>query len=268
MYLDYAENQASRQIPMRMADWVAKLDAFLQFNEYEVLNNAGKVSHEVAKQLAETEYDAFRVAQDRDYDRRLRARGAAADAGTRRASEAVTVGAPQTTRTGSSRATPQCATRSPACSRRAGCAGGAGGAARHHDGGPGAAILAEQQADGHWEGPDRFYTAKYRGTVWTLLILAELGADGADERVQAGCEAVLRDAQDPQSGGFSHKRGKKAGGGLHSLRHPLPHRQPRLQPRPLGHARRPARAAGHRLDHHLPALRRRRGRGAHRLALR
>jgi hypothetical protein len=48
MYLDYAENQAARQIPMKMADWVAKLDAFLQFNEYEVLTNAGKVSAEVA----------------------------------------------------------------------------------------------------------------------------------------------------------------------------------------------------------------------------
>jgi hypothetical protein len=52
MYLDYAENQAARQIPMKMADWVAKLDAFLQFNEYEVLANAGKVSADVAKRLA------------------------------------------------------------------------------------------------------------------------------------------------------------------------------------------------------------------------
>ena len=45
-------------------------------------------------------------------------------------------------------------------------------------------ILAAQLEDGHWEGRDRFYTAKYRGTVWQLLILAELGADGADERVR------------------------------------------------------------------------------------
>ena len=67
MYLDYAENQAARQRPMRMADWAEKLDAFLHFNEYEVLADAGRVSHEVARQLAETEYDAFRVAQDRDY---------------------------------------------------------------------------------------------------------------------------------------------------------------------------------------------------------
>jgi hypothetical protein len=51
--------------------------------------------------------------------------------------------------------------------------------------GPVPAILAAQQADGHWEGPDRFYTAKYSGTVWSLLILAELGADGADPRVRA-----------------------------------------------------------------------------------
>jgi hypothetical protein len=65
MYLDYAENQASRQIPMRMVDWVQKLDAFLQFNEYDVLTNAGKVSHEVAQKLAEEQYRAFRVIQDR-----------------------------------------------------------------------------------------------------------------------------------------------------------------------------------------------------------
>ena len=82
--------------------------------------------------------------------------------------------------------------------------------------GPVPRILAAQQADGHWEGPDRFYTAKYRGTVWQLIILAELGADGADARVRAACEAILRDAQDPDSGGFSTERSKKAGGGLHS----------------------------------------------------
>ena len=67
MYLDYAENQAARQRPMRMADWAGKLDAFLHFNEYDVLADAGRVSHEVARQLAETEYEAFRVTQDRDY---------------------------------------------------------------------------------------------------------------------------------------------------------------------------------------------------------
>jgi hypothetical protein len=82
--------------------------------------------------------------------------------------------------------------------------------------GPVPRILAEQQADGHFCERNRFYTAKYRGTVWTLLILAELGADGADARVRAACEAVLRDAQDPDSGGFSTGRSRKAGGGLHS----------------------------------------------------
>jgi hypothetical protein len=65
MYLDYAENQASRQIAMKMVDWVSKLDAFLQFNEYEVLKNAGKVSHEVAKRLAEEQYEGFAKLQDR-----------------------------------------------------------------------------------------------------------------------------------------------------------------------------------------------------------
>jgi len=68
MYLDYAENQAARQIPMRMQDWVKKLDAFLQFNEYEILSDAGKVSHEVAKQLAEEAYAKFRVTQDRAFE--------------------------------------------------------------------------------------------------------------------------------------------------------------------------------------------------------
>lgn len=68
MYLDYAENQAARHIPMRMTDWVAKLDAFLAFNEYDILRDAGKVSHAVAKALAEKEFDSFRVIQDRAFE--------------------------------------------------------------------------------------------------------------------------------------------------------------------------------------------------------
>jgi len=68
MYLDYAENQASRQIPMRMAEWVEKLDAFLNFNEYDVLVNAGRVSHEVAKKLAEKQYETFDIDQDRSFE--------------------------------------------------------------------------------------------------------------------------------------------------------------------------------------------------------
>ena len=68
MYLDYAENQAARQRPMKMADWVEKLDAFLRFNEYEVLNNSGKVSHDVALKLAEEQYEPFRGMQDRSFE--------------------------------------------------------------------------------------------------------------------------------------------------------------------------------------------------------
>jgi len=68
MYLDYAENQAIRQIPMKMVDWTFKLDAFLQFNEYDVLSNAGSVSAEVAKRLAEEQYSIFRVQQDRQFE--------------------------------------------------------------------------------------------------------------------------------------------------------------------------------------------------------
>lgn len=68
MYLDYAENQAARQIPMKMSDWVQKLDAFLRFNEYKILMDAGKVSHEVAKRLAEKEYKKFRITQDINFE--------------------------------------------------------------------------------------------------------------------------------------------------------------------------------------------------------
>lgn len=68
MYLDYAENQAARQIPMKMTDWVQKLDAFLAFNEYEVLTNAGQVSAAVAKRLAQEEYAKYRVRQDREFE--------------------------------------------------------------------------------------------------------------------------------------------------------------------------------------------------------
>lgn len=68
MYLDYAENQAARQIPMKMTDWISKLDAFLQFNEYQILKDAGKISHDVARKLAEKEYDKFRVTQDKAFE--------------------------------------------------------------------------------------------------------------------------------------------------------------------------------------------------------
>ncbi|MAT54438.1 MAG: cell filamentation protein Fic [Saprospirales bacterium] len=68
MYLDYAENQAKRHIPMTMKDWVQKLDAFLQFNEYDVLKDAGKVSAKVAKELAYREYEKYQKLQDRLYE--------------------------------------------------------------------------------------------------------------------------------------------------------------------------------------------------------
>jgi hypothetical protein len=78
-------------------------------------------------------------------------------------------------------------------------------------------ILAAQNADGHFGRPGRFYNDKYTGTVWQLIILAELGADPGDARVRAACEAVLRDSQHAESGGFSCETSKKAGGGLPSM---------------------------------------------------
>jgi hypothetical protein len=67
MYLDFAELQAEKQIPMKMIDWATRLDAFLQFNEYQILKDAGKVSHEVAMKLVEKEYSKFREIQDQNY---------------------------------------------------------------------------------------------------------------------------------------------------------------------------------------------------------
>lgn len=67
MYLDYAERQAKRGQVMYMKDWVEKLNAFLQFNEEDVLQDKGKVTHEIAKAFAEGEYDKFRVIRDATY---------------------------------------------------------------------------------------------------------------------------------------------------------------------------------------------------------
>ncbi len=76
MYLDYAEDRASRNIPMTMKDWAEKLNAFLQFNERDILNNPGKVSKAVAKAFAESEFEKYRIVQDRlfesDFDKHVK----------------------------------------------------------------------------------------------------------------------------------------------------------------------------------------------------
>ena len=63
MYLDYAEDQAERHQPMYMKDWVGKLDAFLQFNGREVLKDAGRISAEIARELAHSEFEKYRIAR-------------------------------------------------------------------------------------------------------------------------------------------------------------------------------------------------------------
>lgn len=68
MYLDYAERQARRHIPMTMEDWAAKLDVFLQFNEEEILHDKGRVSAEIAKSFAESEFEKYRVIQDKLFE--------------------------------------------------------------------------------------------------------------------------------------------------------------------------------------------------------
>ena len=67
MYLDYATRQARRHIPMTMEDWASKLDAFLQFNDAEILQDKGKVTAAIAKAFAESEFEKYRVIQDKNY---------------------------------------------------------------------------------------------------------------------------------------------------------------------------------------------------------
>ena len=67
MYLDYAEHQAEKQIPMTMQDWSKKLNAFLEFNEHDILQNAGKVTAQLAKEFAISEFEKYKVIQDKSY---------------------------------------------------------------------------------------------------------------------------------------------------------------------------------------------------------
>jgi len=76
LYLDFAELQAMRKVPMSMHDWAKRLDGFLEFNGNEILTGPGKISHEQAKLHAETGFDKYRIVQDRlfesDFDRMLK----------------------------------------------------------------------------------------------------------------------------------------------------------------------------------------------------
>lgn len=76
LYLDYAELQAVRRKPMYMKDWTEKLNAFLKFSEYDILTNAGSISHDVAEALAMKEYEKYRIKQDKtfesDFDREVK----------------------------------------------------------------------------------------------------------------------------------------------------------------------------------------------------
>lgn len=68
MYLDYAEHQAEKGIPMTMKDWSEKLNVFLRFNEEDILDNAGKVTAEIAKAFAESEFEKYKPIQDQLYE--------------------------------------------------------------------------------------------------------------------------------------------------------------------------------------------------------
>lgn len=75
-------------------------------------------------------------------------------------------------------------------------------------------ILDKQEAGGYWGIPENFYIrGKYKGTSWQLIILAELGADRKDDRINSICEFMLENSQDPESGAFSYLGSKKGSGG-------------------------------------------------------
>jgi len=78
------------------------------------------------------------------------------------------------------------------------------------------AILSKQNKGGYWENPERFYREKYKGTVWQLIILAELGAYEKNKNIQKACEFILENSQDKESNGFSYSVSAKKGGGRHS----------------------------------------------------
>ena len=76
-------------------------------------------------------------------------------------------------------------------------------------------ILNKQKEGGYWVDQENFYVnTKYKGTVWSLIVLAELNADGKDNRINQTCEYILKISQDRKSGGFSH-RGNLNEGGSH-----------------------------------------------------
>ncbi|NQV15614.1 nitrogen fixation protein NifH [bacterium] len=76
-------------------------------------------------------------------------------------------------------------------------------------------ILSKQNDNGYWEKPESFYKTKYKGTVWQLIILAELEANGEDERIRNACEFILEKSQDSESGGFSIGNNSRTGSDEH-----------------------------------------------------
>ncbi len=76
LYLNFAELQAERNIPMKMNEWVEALDSFLKINRYDLLNNSGKISHDVAIKKADNEFEKYRIIQDQkfisDFDKEVK----------------------------------------------------------------------------------------------------------------------------------------------------------------------------------------------------
>jgi hypothetical protein len=75
-YLELAEERAHRRIPMTMQDWATRLDRFLEFDDRDILQDKGAISHDIAKSHAETEFEHYRITQDRlfesDFDREMK----------------------------------------------------------------------------------------------------------------------------------------------------------------------------------------------------
>lgn len=74
-------------------------------------------------------------------------------------------------------------------------------------------ILEKQHKEGYWGNSKSFYTEKYKGTVWQLMILAELGTNSSNQQIKNACEFVLQISQEPESGAFSYRKNVKETGG-------------------------------------------------------
>ena len=115
-------------------------------------------------------------------------------------------------------------------------------------------ILAKQEEGGYWDQPDRLYVAKYKGTVWQLIILAEHLADPRDPRVKKACEFLLEHSQDLESGGVLPTSRHEDGRRQAQRGDTMPDREHGVEPDQARISEGPQSPAGDRLDDKIPEV--------------